>query len=112
MPNLGSLSNVEARKWYLEQESKIKDLINTSLPLEQQAKQAFDLRNQFRTMARELMADRKLAEHLMKTEPNMTWEQIVAKKKNEGYSGDDLWIAIIVSSQKSRPSVNKSLGLG
>lgn len=31
----GTLSNVDARKWYLEQETKIPDLIDDSLPLEQ-----------------------------------------------------------------------------
>ena len=41
----GTLSNVDARKWYLKQEAKIPDLIDDSLPLEQQARQAFDLRN-------------------------------------------------------------------
>lgn len=69
----GTLSNVDARKWYLEQEAKISDLIDDSLPLEQQAKQAFDLRNQYRTQARELMSDRQLAESLYITEPNLTW---------------------------------------
>ena len=77
----GTLSNVEARKWYLEQETKIYDLIDHNLPLEQQARLAFDLRNQYRTQARELMADRKLAESLYKTDPNLTWEQIIQNYK-------------------------------
>ena len=46
-----SLSNVEARKWYLEQEAKIPNMIDKSLSLEEQAKQAFNLRNKFRTQA-------------------------------------------------------------
>lgn len=41
----GTLSNVDAKRWYLEQEAKIPDLINDSLLIEQQARQAFDLRN-------------------------------------------------------------------
>ena len=68
----GTLSNVEARKWYLEQEAKIAGQIDKSLSLEQQAKQAFELRNQYRTEARELMADRKLAEQLNVSDPNRT----------------------------------------
>mgnify|MGYP001658867278 FL=1 len=66
------MSNVEARKRYLEQEEKIPDMIDKSLSLEDQAKQAFNLRNKFRTQTRELMADRKLAESLYKTDPNRT----------------------------------------
>ncbi len=106
-----SLSNVEARKWYLEQEAKIPDMIDKSLPLEEQAKQAFNLRNQFRTLARELMADRATAESLYKTDPNLTWEEIVRKQREKGLKGDDIYKAIIESSQRSRKSVNKSLGL-
>ncbi len=106
-----SLSNVEARKWYLEQEAKIPDMIDKSLPLEEQAKQAFNLRNQFRTQARELMADRATAESLYKTDPNLTWEELVRKQSAKGLEGDDIYKAIIESSQRSRKSVNKSLGL-
>jgi RHS repeat-associated protein len=108
----GTLSNVDARKWYLSQEAKIKDLLDSSLSLEEQAKQAFNLRNQFRTQARLLMADRELAEKLMREEPNLAWEQVVQKAMNRGYSGDDIYRYIIDSSQRSRPSINKSLGLG
>ena len=106
-----SLSNYEARKWYLEQESKIPDMIDSSLPLEEQAKQAFELRNKFRTEARELMADRVTAESLYKTDKNLTWEQLVDKQKAKGLSGDEIYKEIIASSQRSRKSVNKSLGL-
>ena len=107
----GTLSNVDARKWYLEQEAKIPDLIDDSLPLEQQARQAFDLRNQYRTQARELMSDRQLAESLYASDPNLTWEQIIQKQIDKGLSGDDIYKAIIESSQRSRTSVNQSLGL-
>ncbi len=107
----GTLSNVDARKWYIEQEAKIPDLIDDSLPLEQQARQAFDLRNQYRTQARELMSDRQLAEFLYATDPNLTWEQIIQKQIDKGLSGDDIYKAIIESSQRSRISVNQSLGL-
>ena len=79
-----SLSNVEARKWYLEQEAKIPDMIDKSLPLEEQAKQAFNLRNQFRMQARELMADRATVESLYKTDPNLAWEEIVRKQRAKG----------------------------
>ena len=107
----GTLSNVDARKWYLEQEAKIPDLIDDSLPLEQQARQAFELRNQFRKQARELMSDRQLAESLCATDPNLTWEQIIQKQIDKGLSRDDIYKAIIESSQRSRTSVNQSLGL-
>lgn len=105
------MSNVKTRKWYLEQEAKIPDMIDKSLSLEEQAKQAFNLRNKFRTQARELMADRKLAESLYKTDPNRTWEQMIQRQLDKGLTGDDIYKEIITSSQRSRKSVNKSLGL-
>lgn len=86
-------------------------MIDRSLPIEEQARQAFDLRNQYRTQARELMSDRQLAESLYKTDPNLTWEQIVQKQISKGLSGDDIYRAIIESSQRSRTSVNQALGL-
>lgn len=110
-PNPGSLSNVETRKWYLEQETKIADQIDSSLPLKQQAEQAVELRNQYRTQAREAMADRELANQLNITDPNKTVEQLIAEKQAKGLTGDDVWQDIIDSSMRSRKSVNKSLGL-
>lgn len=86
-------------------------MIDSSLPLEGQAKQAFELRNKFRTEARELMANRATAESLYKTDKNLTWEQLIDKQKAKGLSGDEIYKEIIASSQRSRKSVNKSLGL-
>jgi RHS repeat-associated protein len=107
----GTLTNVETRLWYRYQETTIPMLINKNLPLKDQAKQAFELRNQFRTQARELMADRTTANILDQTNPNMTWEQAVDTYARAGYQGDALFQKIIDSSQKSRPSVNKNLGI-
>ena len=54
--------------------------------LEQQVRLAFDLRNQYGTQSRELMADRQPAESLYKTDPNLTWEQIIQKQIITGLS--------------------------
>ncbi len=70
----GTLRNVDARKWHLGQEVKIPDLIDNSLPLEQQTRQAFDLGNQYGTQAGELISDRQLAESLHADDSNLTWE--------------------------------------
>ena len=77
--------------------------------MEVQAKEAFSLRNQFRTDARKLMSDRATAKYLMIEEPNMSWNEVVQKYSDQGYKGDDLYKKIIQSSQKSRESVNKKL---
>ncbi len=111
LPNAGSLSNIEARSWYLEQERLIPDRIDRSLPLEGQAQQAHALRNDARTTARDVMSDRELAEQITRDNPNLTWDQLVEKTRAKGFEGDDIFREIIESSQRSRQSVNKKLGL-
>lgn len=56
------------------------------------------------------MSDRALANSLNVTDPNLTWEQIVQKQINNGFTGDDIYKAILKSSQRSRPEVNQMLG--
>jgi filamentous hemagglutinin len=105
----GTLSDRAARAFYLSEEARIPSLLDHSLPLESQARQAFEMRNELRIRTRDLMADREFAELLNRTEPNMTWNQVVDKYSGN-YSGDALWEKIINSSQASRSSVNQKLG--
>ncbi len=81
---------------------KIKDLIDKRLPLREQARQAYFLRNKFRTKSRELMKNKRMANSLNKIDPNLRWEALVEKKRKSGLTGDALWRAIIESSMRSR----------
>jgi filamentous hemagglutinin len=111
-PKKGTLSNVDARKWYLNQEARILDEIDPNLPIRDRAVQAFNRRNELRTEARDLMADRAEATRLMREEPNRTlWEIVRHKYKNKGLTGDALWQDILDSARKSRSNINKILGL-
>ena len=107
----GTFSEFEARTLYKAQEAKIPSLLTKDAPLESQAKEAFNLRNQFRTEARKLMKNRDGAKYLTTEEPNMTWDQTVDKYRRQGLEGDELWNKIIESSQKSRPSADKAAGI-
>ena len=51
----GKLGNKEVRQWYKKRDSLIPEMIDKSLPLKEQAMQAFDMRNQYRTQALPLM---------------------------------------------------------
>ena len=106
-----SLSNEHARQWYRNELARIQSRIDTTKPLAQQARQAHELRNQARTQARNLMSDARLAEHLNRTQPNLTWEQIVQKYSAQGLSGDNLYRAIIDAATRSNPIVNEILNL-
>ena len=110
-PAKGTLDNKAAREWYLEQEKKIPSQLNPNDPLGTQARQAHGLRNEARTMARDLMSDRELAAQLARDNPNLTWDEVVSKTMGKGYTGDDIYREIVSSSQRSRTSVNKKLGL-
>jgi filamentous hemagglutinin len=93
-----------------EGDAKLLEINGAAAPLEQQARQAFDLRNSSRSAARDAMMDREEVARLDAEESNLTWEQVVQKYSSR-YSGDDLWREIINASQRSRVSVNKLLGV-
>src|SRR5690554_3608588 len=117
-PNRGLMSNVEARKWYLKKEATIPNLLNPNEPLEQQARKAFELRNEFRKEARERMNDRITSDRLTREEANFTWGQMHEKTRSKlirngtnNPSDNEIYNEIISSSQRSRTSVNAALGL-
>ncbi|WP_313599728.1 DUF637 domain-containing protein [Pseudomonas sp.] len=110
-PLRGTKTNLQARQWYLNEDSKILDRVDKSAPLETQAKQAFDMRNENRAQAREFMSDRVSADRLIGEEPNMTWSEMIDYRKSQGLSGDDIYKAILDSSQRTRAEVNKRLGV-
>ncbi|WP_309475864.1 PAAR domain-containing protein [Pseudomonas sp. B21-015] len=110
-PLRGTKSNLEARQWYLAEDAKILNRIDTFAPLEVQARQAFEMRNANRTQAREFMSDRISADRLTREEPNMTWPQMIDYRKSQGLSGDEIYQSILESSQRTRVEVNKRLGV-
>ena len=94
------------------QDSRILAQIDPSLSLEEQARQACDLRNQNRTNARDLMRDQKERQRLDVEEPNKTFEELVADKMaRKGLSYEEALKDILRTSTKTRKSINKQLGL-
>lgn len=115
VPEPGSLSPLEARQFYLAGERNISaraaELAASGVDPELRANILFFMRNDLRTQARDLMANRQLAEGFEVSDPNMSWEEAIAKYKARGLSGDDLWNAISDAASRSRASVNKFFGL-
>ncbi len=110
LPEPASMSNLDVRQWYLNQAARIPQLVDSTATLEQQARQAVDLRNAFRSAARAAMLDQEAADMLRATNPNLTWDQVVQKYSADN-SGDELWQRIIGAAQGTRTSVNRSLDL-
>ena len=108
----GKMSDYNVRKWYLAHDKKIPDLIDKSLPIEEQAKQACALRNKFRTQARDLMADQKLRKELDISDPNKSFEELLNDKmQRKNLSRDEAIADILKTAVKTRKSVNQKLGL-
>jgi RHS repeat-associated protein len=77
----GTLSNVEARKFYHQLLDAIPSKIDQSLPLKERALQAFELRHQAKVQAREAMADREAVKQLR---PIQSLRDLVRKAYREG----------------------------
>lgn len=108
----GKLSDVEARKWYIEQNNKIPTLIDRTKTLEEQARQACDMRNNNRTIARDLMKDQNKRKALDISDPTIPFEELVQKKMSaKGISYEEAIADIVQTATKTRRSVNKALGL-
>ena len=76
----GTLTNRDGREWYITHDATIPDLIDRTAPIEEQARQACELRNKFRTQARDLMPDQDERRRLDSDEPNLNFEELIAKK--------------------------------
>ncbi|MBQ7493293.1 MAG: hypothetical protein IJT47_02565 [Selenomonadaceae bacterium] len=109
---LACLDDITVRKWYIYHDERIHELIDSSLSLEQKAHQAFDLRNEYRTQARDLMQDRKKRAQLDLQYPNPSWEDILRHKMaDKGMTKEQALEDIFKTAMKSNAKVNRSLGL-
>lgn len=106
------LNNVDARIWYKEHISNIPLQIDRSKSIEGQARQAFGLRNMYRTQARDLMEDQELRKKLDKEHPNITFEEAIEQKmRKKGLTRDEAVEDILNTATKSNPKVNQELGV-
>lgn len=95
-----------------EHDEKIPDLIDKSSSIEKQAREAFELRNSFRTITRDMMKDQKTRKELDKSDPNKTFEELLeSKMKRKGLTREEAIADILRTATKTRNSVNKKLGL-
>ena len=87
-------------------------MIDTSLPIENQARQACKLRNKHRFQARELMKDQKKRKQLDVDDPITSFEDIIADKiKRKGINHEEAVADVLKTATKTRKSVNKKFGL-
>lgn len=106
-------NNVDVRKFYIEEVSKIKDSIDKNLSIEEKAKLAFEKRNEIRTKARKMMEDKETLKMLEEKRPNKTFEELVkSKMERKNITREEAVLDIYETATKTNENVNKALGLG
>lgn len=106
------LTSERARWWYNIRDESIPRQIDKTKSIEEQAHQAFDLRNMYRTQTRELMGDRKKAAELDRDSPNPTWEgKIREKMEGKGLTRRQAIMDILKTSTKTNIEVNEKFGV-
>lgn len=102
------LDNENVRKWYVNIVNRIKDNIDSRLPMEEQARQAYDARNRLRIMAREMMEDEDKQKELYNEKPNKTFEELIeSKMKRKNLTRDEAIVDIYRTATKTNKKVNK-----
>ena len=105
-------SNLAVREWYVGHVNSIPTQIDTTQPLETQAYQAFSLRNQYRTEARNLMADTTKRTELDADKPNRAFADLVSDKMSrKGLAQEDALKDIITTATTTNADINRELGV-
>ena len=100
------------RKWYKKKDEEIPTLIDNNKSLEEQARQAHSLRNTYRTAARDLMENQEERKELDEMHPNISFEDLVARKQVDyGLTADDAYKDIIRSSTTTNKEFDKKAGI-
>ena len=106
------LDNKTVRQAYKEMVASIANKINKTKPVEAQARQAFGLRNQYRTNARDLMKDTSKRKELDRERPSLSFEELLESKMlRKGLTRDEALKDILKTASTSNENVNRELGL-
>ena len=109
---IGKLGNKETRLWYKSHDKNIPMVIDKTKAIKEQAIQACELRNAYRTQARELMKDQKERKYLDEKYPNPTFEQLVEYKKLKyGLNDEEAYYDIVRSSTTTNKKFDKKAGI-
>lgn len=106
------LSNKDVRDWYVHSTEIIKDNIPKSYSVEEKAKQAFEIRDKIRILAREMMADEKSRIYLYNEYPQKNFEELLkSKMERKGLSREEALKDIFETATETNAKVNKMFGL-
>lgn len=105
-------NNQSIREWYVKKVSSISSQIDRSKPIEEQAKQAFELRNKYKRQARIAMSDEEMVKKLEKYRPVPNFDNLLNDKMNrKNMTRDEAIKDILETSTKTNKNVNRLFGL-
>jgi hypothetical protein len=106
------VSNLAARQWYDNHVVSIPNQIDRSLPLEQQARQAHGLRNDYRTQARNIMSDTQTRDQLNRDFPHRTFDDLFQRNTTtRGMTASEAYEDIIRSAATPDKATNEAAGV-
>lgn len=104
--------NKSVREWYDANVHSIPNQIDTTKSIEEQAQQAFELRNKYKREAREAMSDKETVAELEKKRPAPTFEELVqSKMKRKGMTREETIEDILKTASKTNKDVDELFGL-
>lgn len=106
------LGNKETRLWYKAHDENIPNMLDYTKNIKEQAIQACELRNQYRTQARDLMKDQATRRELDRDYPNPTLHQLVERKRLKyGMSEEEAYQDIVRSSTTTNKKFDRLSGV-
>lgn len=108
----GKISNLAVREWYVEHDKRIPRMIDKKAPVEDQARQAFDLRNKYKLEARNMMRDQAERAELDAATPLTSFEEFIqSKMERKGLTRSEALADTVKTSTKTNKKVNNTLGV-
>lgn len=105
--------NQGIREWYVANVSNIPNMIDKTKSIEEQARQAYELRTKFKHQARVAMSDRETADMLEKKRPPKSFDQLLSEKMERKHMTREEAIEdILRTASKTNEGVNKTFGIG
>ncbi len=110
--NIIKTDNQSIREWYVANVSDIQNQIDRRKSFEEQVRQAYELRNEYKRMARAAMSDEETAAILEKKRPVKTFDELLRDKmKRKNMSKEEALMDILKTASKTNENVNKEFGL-
>lgn len=104
--------NKSVRLWYHEHIHNIPNEIPDDLSMEERARKAFELRNYYRTEARNRMADEDARAELDAIRPNPSFDELIeSKMRRKKMTREEAIQDIYETAVKSNPEYDKRAGL-